>query len=96
MPLVLLLLLAPVAAAQEVVSPEAFERLAEGRTLHFTLDGAPFGAEQYFPGRRSLWRFEDGSCEAGAWRPEGDLVCFRYEAEGPSAQCWRFRRAGGG
>jgi hypothetical protein len=90
-----LLLLASGVAAGESVSPESFERLAEGRTLRFTLDGVPFGAEQYFSGRRSLWRFEDGSCEAGEWWPEGDLVCFRYEAEDGPAQCWRFRQAGG-
>ena len=91
-----LLLLASGAAAQDTVSPEAFERLAEGRTLHFTLDGVPFGAEQYLSGRRSLWRFEDGSCETGEWWPEGDLVCFRYEAQEGPAQCWRFRQTGGG
>ena len=70
--------------------PAVFAALAEGHTLHFTLDGAPFGAEQYFDGRRSLWRFEDGRCEAGSWTAEADLVCFRY-GDGMPAQCWRFR-----
>jgi hypothetical protein len=95
-PLLLVLLVAPGASAQEALSPEAFEALAEGHTLRFTLDGAPFGAEQYFPGRRSLWRFADGSCEAGEWWPEGGLVCFRYDAGDVPVQCWRFRPAGGG
>jgi hypothetical protein len=95
-PLLLVLLAASGASAQEALSPGAFEALAEGHTLRFTLDGAPFGAEQYFPGRRSLWRFADGTCEAGAWWPEGALVCFRYEAGDVPVQCWRFRRAGGG
>jgi hypothetical protein len=93
-PLLLLLPLAPPASAQEALSPQAFEAMAEGHTLRFTLDGAPFGAEQYFPGRRSLWRFEDGSCEAGEWWPEGGLVCFRYEGGEVAVQCWRFRQAG--
>ncbi len=78
-----------------MVPPAAFEALAEGHTLHFTLDGAPFGAEQYFPGRRTLWRYADGLCAEGRWWGSGDSVCFAYDdVEG--AQCWRFTRAGSG
>jgi hypothetical protein len=73
------------------MTAEAFERFAEGRTLHFDLDGRPFGAEQYFPGRRSLWRFADGTCEEGRWWGEGRLICFRYDDREP--QCWRFHGA---
>lgn len=68
----------------------SFEKLAEGNTLRFTTrDGAPFGAEQYFPGRRSLWQYADGSCAEGVWWPERDRICFSY---GPEAarECWRF------
>jgi hypothetical protein len=78
-------------AAQTPVSPDAFEAMSEGRTLHFTLQGEPFGAEQYFPGRRSLWRFVDGTCESGSWRAEGDRICFTYDGD-PETQCWRFMR----
>jgi hypothetical protein len=70
------------------MTAEAFESFAGSRTLHFERDGQPFGAEQYFPGRRSLWRFADGRCEEGRWWGEGPLICFRY-GEGP-AQCWLF------
>ena len=70
------------------MTPESFGRLAEGRTLYFTRDGRFFGAEQYFPGRRSLWRFDDGTCEEGRWWGEGRLICFAYEEAEP--QCWRF------
>jgi hypothetical protein len=84
-----------VAAAQDTLSPDSFGAFAEGRTLHFTLDGLPFGAEQYFPGRRSRWRFEDGTCEEGVWWGAGELICFRYDgADG--AQCWRFHGGPGG
>jgi hypothetical protein len=76
-------------AAGEPMTAEAFEALAEGRVLHFTRAGAPYGAEQYFPGRRSLWRYADGTCAEGVWWPEAGGVCFRYEA-GAGAQCWRF------
>jgi hypothetical protein len=92
--LVLALAAAPPALADGRVAPATFEAMSEGRTLHFTLDGLPFGSEQYFAGRRSLWRFADGTCDSGVWRAEGDLVCFVYEREsGP--QCWRFLERGG-
>jgi hypothetical protein len=87
------LLSAASAHAQTIVSPEAFEALSEGRTLHFSLDGQPFGSEQFFTGRRSLWRTPDGLCEAGVWRSEGDVICFEYDAT-PEPQCWIFLREG--
>ena len=76
--LLALLLAAPAPAAGDAMPPAAFEALAEGHMLHFTLDGAPFGAEQYFPGRRSLWRFADGTCAAGPLvRRRATAICFR-------------------
>jgi hypothetical protein len=88
--LALAALLAPLPAAAQTLPPREFEALAEGHTLHFTLGGAPFGAEQYFAGRRSLWRFADGTCETGRWWEEGDRVCFSY-GDGAEVQCWLFR-----
>jgi hypothetical protein len=94
-PLALLAMTLAASAAAQPMSPQAFEAMSEGRTLHFTLDGAPFGAEQYFSGRRSLWRFVDGTCETGVWWDEGERICFRYGEDAP-AQCWHFRGAAGG
>jgi hypothetical protein len=91
--LVALMLAPPPAAGQSIVSPEAYEALAEGRTLHYTLEGQPFGAEQYFPGRRSLWRFAAGDCVAGIWHAEGPRICFVYEDD-PQPQCWSFLHSG--
>lgn len=79
---------APAAAEQSIVPPRAFEAMSENRTLHFTLHGRPFGAEQFFTGRRSLWRHADGVCAPGIWRPEGDAICFEYEGD-PAPVCWR-------
>jgi hypothetical protein len=93
--LLTLALLAGPAAAGEVLSPGAFAALAEGRTLHFTHLGRPYGAEQYFPGQRSLWRYADGSCAEGRWWAAGEDVCFRYEGA-PEVQCWRFLSRPGG
>lgn len=78
------------AASAGSVGPEAFEAMSEGRTLHFTLDGEPFGAEQYFADRRALWRHADGSCAWGRWYPRDDLICFEYEGGGDETPlCWR-------
>jgi hypothetical protein len=92
--LILALVVAVQARAEGPVSPQAFEAMSVGRTLHFTLEGKPFGAEQYFPGRRSLWRFADGTCEAGSWRAEGERIRFTYERD-PEPQCWRMVEVGG-
>lgn len=89
----LALSVATAGTGQTPVSPEAFEAMSEGRTLHFTLQGSPFGSEQYFPGRRSLWRFADGTCESGTWRADGERICFTYEDDA-APQCWRFQREG--
>ncbi len=91
--LVFLALNAAPALAAELVPHEAFQAMAEGRTLHFTLGGAPFGSEQFFPGRRSLWRFADGRCAPGRWEAQGPEICFVYDAD-PTPICWLFRRAG--
>jgi hypothetical protein len=86
--LVLLALAAP-ARAETPVGPDAFEGMAEGRTMYFTLDGAPFGAEQFLSGRRTLWRFAQNDCEPGRWHGAAEAICFVYDSlDGPI--CWRF------
>lgn len=87
-----LLLLAPAAAAMDAA---AFEALTAGRTLHFALDGQPFGAEQFLPGRRTIWRFQGDLCQPGRWWTEGAAICFSYDGD-PTPICWDFRNEGGG
>jgi hypothetical protein len=93
-PCLVALALAGPAVAQPVVAPRDFERLSEGRTMTFTLYGEPFGAEQFFSGRRSLWQYADGDCEEGLWHAEGDAICFVYPSS-PAPHCWHFRGSGG-
>ncbi|HJT61229.1 MAG TPA: hypothetical protein VJ797_06065 [Burkholderiales bacterium] len=93
--LALLAILASPAAGQGALTPGAFEAISEGQTLHFTHLGAPYGAEQFFAGRRSLWRHADGTCTEGRWWDEGEAICFRY-ADAPAPQCWRFLPRPGG
>ena len=89
----LILAAAPALADEAIVSPDEFRDYAEGYTLRFSRDGAPFGAEAFEPGGKVRWRFPDGSCVRGVWRPSGAQLCFLYDmpdAEGP--QCWRMLR----
>lgn len=95
--LVLALAIGGEAAAATLVTPGEFETMSEGNTLYFDRDGVPFGAEQYFPDRRSLWRFDaTGDCAEGSWRPQGDLICFAYDDATVGPECWRFLRDGTG
>lgn len=80
--------LAPLAAMGEErpLSPEAFRAWAEGWTLHFEMEGRPFGAERYEEGGAVLWKPEGGPCAAGAWTPHDGGVCFVYA---DAISCWR-------
>jgi hypothetical protein len=90
--LCLALALGPAAAlAEEPVSPSEFREYAEGWTLHFEMDGEPFGTEKFEEGGQTLWRFKDGSCAPGVWRPHGAQVCFFYGGDS-EVLCWRVLR----
>lgn len=96
-PLVALLLLAgPAAQAGQILDAAGLEALAGRATLHFrTRDGA-YGAEQFLPGRRSLWKFAGGSaCQSGHWYPRGQAICFLYEGE-VAPSCWVLELVGEG
>ncbi len=82
--------LAP-AAAEQPLSPSEFRDYAEGHTLYFDLDGEPFGSEAFEPGGQTLWRYMDGSCADGVWRPHGGQLCFYY-GDGAEVLCWRLIR----
>lgn len=75
--------------ADTPLDAESFERYTSGYTLTFTFEGAPYGMEQYLPGRRVIWAFWGAECEEGIWYPRDDMICFSYEAM-PEEQCWHF------
>jgi hypothetical protein len=77
--------------AEEPVSPSEFREYAEGHTLYFNRDGESFGSETFEPGGQTQWRYKDGSCLKGAWRPHGAQICFYY-GEGSEVLCWRLIR----
>ena len=83
---------APAAAIEggTPLSPEAFEAFAEGQTLTFSLGGAPYGMEEYLPGRRVIWAFVGEECREGVWFPHGPQICFEYNDEPGRLHCWTF------
>jgi hypothetical protein len=83
---------APAAAApEEPVSPSEFRDYAEGYTLYFEEGGMPFGSEAFEPGGATVWRYNDGTCLHGLWRPYGAQLCFFYGFE-TDVLCWRVLR----
>ena len=72
------------------LTAEEFDRRVAGRTLDFLLGGAPYGTEQYLPGRRVIWAFTDGPCREGRWMPRGERICFEYDDEPGRLHCWSF------
>lgn len=88
------LLVAGASSAEEPVSPMEFRAYSEGWTLYFELNGRPFGSERFEEGGRARWRYNDGSCVRGAWKPHGAQLCFLYEAEAAERDllCWRMLR----
>jgi hypothetical protein len=86
----------PLAAGPGSAAPltaEEFRSFAEGWTLHFELEGAPFGTESFGDGGRTLWRPEGGVCTPGLWTAVGSEVCFFYGGE---TACWLLWRDAGG
>ncbi len=90
-----LVLLASASHADSIVSPEAFQTLSQGKTLHFNSFGQAFGSEQYFSDRKSLWKPANGDCDFGYWFPQDQQICFAYESW-PDPICWYFIERNGG
>ena len=84
----------PVAANDRIVSADEFQAMSEGYTLHFEQFGSYYGAEQYYPGRQSTWKYSDGTCTEGEWTTSGPNICFAYRDQF-GVQCWIFSERGG-
>ena len=89
-PILLLLLLAGPAPAQERITPERFLDFAEDRVLDFSVPatGALVGREQFVGRDRSLWARTAEACVAGRVWVEDETVCFRYEDRPEIDWCW--------
>lgn len=93
--LLILLLLAGPALADEPLSADAFDALTLGRTMSWAEFGQVYGVEQYLPGRRVRWSALGEDCTLGHWYPQGSLICFQYEND-PAPDCWEMTEAGAG
>lgn len=85
-----LILITSPAVAETPMNAEAFESYSTGKTLYFGEAGAPYGAEQYLPGRKVIWSYLDGECREGEWYEVGSQICFVYEGSPDIPQCWSF------
>ena len=86
---------APPAMAEGALTGKAFESYVTNKTITWDYGSGTTGAEQYLPGRRVRWAFEDDRCMTGTWYAEGENSCFLYD-DGTPPDCWRFERVGKG
>jgi len=93
--LAMLVLAAGGAQAQQVLSGDEFDTLSRGTTMYFTANGAFYGAEQFLPDRRTVWRAQDGSCVNGQWVVIDRDICFYYDGE-DRAFCWQITSSDSG
>lgn len=85
----LTLALAAPARADSPIGALAFEAHVEGRTIAYQQFGSLYGTEEYLPGRRVRWSTAPDHCQYGSWYPQGEDICFVYEAD-PTPTCWTF------
>ena len=86
--LLICLMVATPAVAQDGMTAAEFEAYVTGRTITFsTINDPTFGVERYLPGRRVMWSTFDGICRYGVWFESKGDICFRYEHD-PEHKCW--------
>ncbi len=95
--IVFLMFFSVTAQAQPAMTGEEFDTYTKGKTLTFMENGQAYGIEQYLPGRRVTWAFDNGDCQNGHWNePETGMICFIYEDSDAGQQCWNFFRTDSG
>lgn len=91
--LALPLLALPCAVLAEDLGPPMdaaqFDARTLGKTITYSAGGAPYGIEEYRPGRKVVWAFAEGDCREGDWFQLNDQICFDYHDQTP-LQCWTF------
>ncbi len=89
--ILLLVLLGTPAGAQTAMTGDEFDAYTIGKTLTFMENGQAYGIEQYLPGRRVTWAFDNGACQKGRWfEAEPTTICFIYDKIPNQSQCWKF------
>ena len=88
---------APVSAAEQAMTPDAFLDAVAGLTVRFELvpGDALVGVERFVDRYRSVWTRPDGRCALGDVIVRGDKLCFVYDDEPGVEHCWwPHKRAG--
>ncbi len=78
-------------SAQELISPEMFLDLADGKTLtfHDYHSGDLVGVEEYLNRSLSVWRDRTGTCVYGRITTEDGKLCFLYDNDADGLPvCW--------
>ena len=91
--LIAALLMLATAPSAEILTGKQFDALTRDTTMHFSADGQYFGSEQFFSGRRTVWRAEDGRCVNGKWDYQAPAICFIYD-DGSGPFCWTVEKQG--
>jgi hypothetical protein len=93
--LLILGLLASPALADKPMTGKEFWQHVEGRTIWWTRDGQPYGAETFHDGGLVTWQREGGACEPGDWFARDGMICFNYPPDEPRDVCWTITLSGG-
>ncbi|THH39051.1 hypothetical protein E4Z66_05695 [Aliishimia ponticola] len=82
------------ARGQEMISPESFLDIAEGRTLTFhSFPGNRLvGTEQFLSRSLSVWKTREYGCVYGRIWVEDRQICFLYEDIDAVPDCWNVFR----
>lgn len=83
-------------ADQAPMDGAAFDAYTLGRTLSYSMQGTPYGIEEYLPNRRVRWAFVGQECQTGVWYERNGNICFLYDNAPTDEQCWRFFASDGG
>ncbi|MEM6760989.1 MAG: hypothetical protein AAF601_16060 [Pseudomonadota bacterium] len=89
--LILWIMSAGAALAQDPLTAEEFLDLLEGRTARFVdfNSGNLVGTEEFLRRDRSVWARANGTCAYGLVYIEDGAVCFDYDDDPPGvSHCW--------
>jgi hypothetical protein len=77
------------------LTAEEFDALTRGQIMDTWSGGTVYGVEKFLPGGKSIWEDERG-CMYGTWKQVGEMICFTYEDDPTTPDCWTYFDAGEG
>jgi hypothetical protein len=80
--------------ARKPLTAQQFDALTRGRVMDTWSGDQVYGVEKFLPGQRSLWQ-DDRGCMEGVWEQVGEMICFTYEDDPSTPDCWTYFDEGG-